>query len=280
MHPLLPLVLKATVSLMIVAVGLGSRAGDALYLVRRPGLLARSLLAMYVLVPLAALLVTRCLPLAAPVRLALLVLAVSGGAPLLPRKTHDLGDSAYGFSLVIVSSALAVLLVPAWYAVLQPEFATAAGLTPRDVAGLLARSLFVPLAAGLALRPLFGRQAARLAALLNRLGGGVLLLAAVGLLVLYGPTVWASNGHGALALGLLVGGALAVGHWLGGPEPGNRSVLAIACATRHIGIAVLVAAALPGPPTVVLVATYVLTSAAVSLPYTYWARHRAVRPAG
>jgi cell division protease FtsH len=41
----------------------------------------------------------------------------------------------------------------------------------------------------------------------------------------------------------------------------------------------LVAAALPGPPTMVLVSTYVLTSAAASLPYTYWARHRMAHPA-
>ena len=279
MNPLLPLLLKSTVALMILAIGLGSSAGDALYLPRRPGLLARSLLAMYVLVPLAALLITRCLPLTPAVRLALLVLAVSGGAPLLPRKTHDLGDAAYGFSLVIISAALAVLIVPAWYAWLQPEFATAAGLTPLDVAALLARSLFGPLAAGVLLRTLLGRHALPLARILNRLGGGVLLVAAVALIALYGPTVLESSGYGALALALLIGGALAIGHLLGGPAAGNRSVLAIACATRHIGIAVLVAAALPGPPTMVLVSTYVLTSAAASLPYTYWARHRMAHPA-
>jgi len=41
------------------------------------------------------------------------VLAVSAGAPLLPRKLMKIGDGAYIFSLALTSSLLAILLVPA-----------------------------------------------------------------------------------------------------------------------------------------------------------------------
>ena len=44
--------------------------------------------------------------------------------------------------------------------------------------------------------------------------------------------------------GLLLLLALAIGHCLGGPHPDDRTALAIACATRHIGVAVIVATAL------------------------------------
>ena len=48
------LLLKAAVSIIIFAVGLDFTPADATWLLRRPDRLLRSLLAMYVLVPLAA----------------------------------------------------------------------------------------------------------------------------------------------------------------------------------------------------------------------------------
>ena len=70
----------------------------------------------------------------------------------------------------------------------------------------------------------------------------------------------------------LVAMALAIGHALGGPAPDDRTALAMACASRHLGIAVLVAASLPGPRTTVVIVAYVLASAAVTLPYLKWRR--------
>ena len=49
------LALKASIALLIFAVGLGSRLKDFTYLTQRPGVMLRSLQAMYVLVPLLAL---------------------------------------------------------------------------------------------------------------------------------------------------------------------------------------------------------------------------------
>jgi len=66
--------------------------------------------------------------------------------------------------------------------------------------------------------------------------------------------------------------ALAIGHLVGGPEADDRTALAIACATRHIGIAVLVATSVPGPRTAVVIAVYIAVSLVVSLPYLHWRR--------
>ena len=78
---------------------------------------------------------------------------------------------------------------------------------------------------------------------------------------------------GALLVMMLV--ALAIGHILGGPQAENRTALALACATRHIGIAVVVAATFRGPRTLVLLATYVVATALISIPYLRWRRRRA-----
>jgi BASS family bile acid:Na+ symporter len=82
----------------------------------------------------------------------------------------------------------------------------------------------------------------------------------------------AARWSGVLTLAGLVAISLAIGHLLGGPAEDDRTVLAIACATRHIGIASLVAASVPGPRTSVLVGFYILTSAVISIPYLRWRR--------
>ena len=96
----LMLLLKLSVGVLILAIGMGATFADLGYLWRRPRLLLRSLLAMYVLVPLAAFLLVAFLPLSPGLKAALLVFAVSAGAPLLPRKLGAFGSEAYVFSLL------------------------------------------------------------------------------------------------------------------------------------------------------------------------------------
>ncbi len=69
--------------------------------------------AMYVVVPIAVLLAVKALPLPVAVKTAMVVLAISAGAPLLPRKLMTLGREGYVFSLIVTSSLLAVVAVPA-----------------------------------------------------------------------------------------------------------------------------------------------------------------------
>jgi BASS family bile acid:Na+ symporter len=107
------ILLKVAVAGIILAIGMDSTLKDVTYLWRRPGLLLRSVLAMYVLVPLAALALVKVVALTPAVEIGLLVLAVSAGAPMLPRRLLNIGDGAYIFSLVVTSSLLAILLVPA-----------------------------------------------------------------------------------------------------------------------------------------------------------------------
>lgn len=68
--------------------------------------------------------------------------------------------------------------------------------------------------------------------------------------------------------------ALAIGHGVGGPDPDDRTALAVACATRHLGIAVLVATSFPGPRVVVLISAYIVISVLVSVPYLAWRKRQ------
>lgn len=267
------LAVKLAIAAMILAIGMSSALSDLNYLWFRPKLLLRSLLAMYVVVPLVMLAIVDLFPIAPAVKAALLVLAVSAGAPLLPRKISGIGNGAYIFSLVVTSSLVAIVVVPAWIAFLSPYFQPSASLLPLDVALIVGKSFLLPLTIGLILNraaPAFSDKVA--AHLLP--AGGLLLIAAGGtVLALNWDIVLQVQTYGLLALLTLMLAALSAGHLLGGPSPDDRTALAVACATRHVGIATLVATAFPGVRTLVLVPAYTLCSAVVSVPYLFW-RHR------
>ena len=275
------LVLKLSIVALIFGIGLGSTPADFGYLWRRPALLFRSLLAMYVAVPLAALAAVKWLVLPIPVKTAILVLAVSAGAPLLPKKLIRLGRESYVFSLVVTSSLLAVVTVPAWLLVLAPLFGRESAVEPGAVALVIAKAFLAPLVLGMLLRWPLSRVAERLSDLILKAGGILLLVAGLSLLATHVRLLAEIGWLPLVSLAGLTAVALAIGHALGGPNPDDRTALAVVCGTRHVGIAMLAASAVPGPRTIALVLAYLVASAAVSIPYLRWRRRGADRrPAG
>ncbi len=238
----------------------------------------RSLLAMYVVVPLLALAAVKLLHLPPGVEVALLVLAISAGAPLLPRKLMRLGNEEYVFSLVVVSSLLAILTVPAWLTVLEPQFTRLDTVDAGKVAVVLGKSFLLPLLLGMAARWLLRDASDRVSDALLKAVGVVFSACALTLLVTHWQLIAAIFGLPLLALGGFTLAAICVGHLMGGPDPNDRTALAVTCATRHVGVAMVIAAATPGPRTVVLIVAYMLASALVIIPYMKW-RSR-VTPAG
>lgn len=271
------LLLQAAITVLIFGIGLESTPGDALHLLRHPGQLLRALLAMYVAVPLVALAVVELLPLAPPVAGAILVLAASSGAPLLPRKVLGVSDGAYVFSLVVLTSLLAIVVVPLWMALLPAVFSRLPPIPPEQTAVLIARSFFLPLLAGMMLRRLAPAFCRRAGPVLVAVAGVALVTGAVALLVVNHDTLLEVRWRGIAALAAFMVVSLAIGHLFGGPDPDRRTGLAVACALRHIGVAVLVATSLPGPKTATILAVYVATSTAVSVPYVTWRRRLAQR---
>jgi predicted Na+-dependent transporter len=266
--------LKLAVALMILGIGLSATTADLGLLWRRPWLLLRSLVAMYVLVPAAAVVLVKLLPIAIPAKVALLVLAVSAGAPLLPRRLATFGSRGYVFSLVVTSSLASIVLVPLSIGVLTKNFAVHIEVEPLAAAAVIGKSFLAPLALGMVLRALLPALGERLTHGVTAVAGLLLVASALSLLLLnYALLIDARwSGFGALVLLMVI--ALAIGHVLGGPDPDDRTALAVACATRHLGIAVLVATSFPGPRVVVLISAYIVISVAVSVPYLAWRKRR------
>jgi BASS family bile acid:Na+ symporter len=83
------------------------------------------------------------------------------------------------------------------------------------------------------------------------------------------------------AIAILTFGGLAVGHLLGGPEPGNRTCLALASSTRHLGLAAVIAVAtfsMARPLPTVLV--YMLVSIVATVLYGHLRKKQLARAAG
>jgi BASS family bile acid:Na+ symporter len=195
---------------------------------------------------------------------------VSAGAPLLSKKLLFVGDTTYAFSLAIVSSLLAIVVAPAWIALLAQHFGVEAEVSPARVATALTKGFLAPLGVGIVVQVLAPEAGRRWAERVLGLGGLVMAAAGVGLAATHWDLILEVPPLGAVTLAVYLAGALLLGHVLGGPKDNDRTVLAITCATRHVAVALLVAASFRGPRTAVLVVCYMLVMLAVSIPYVKW----------
>jgi bile acid:Na+ symporter, BASS family len=278
LQTLIPFVLKASVLLTVFAIGLRASVQDATYLFRRPGELVRALLAMNVLMPLFAIVLISIFDLTPAVRIALVALSVSPIPPLLPNKMVKAGGTdAYAIGLLIALGLLAIIFVPLAMEIIQRVRQVSLQMTMASIATLIFMTTLLPLGLGVAVHTFAPALAERLAKPISLIAGVGLLVCVVAILFAAAPAIWTLVGNGAvisLAAFVLVG--LAVGHFLGGPVPENRTSLALSTASRHPGIAVALAQANFPEQKLAMAAVllYLLVNAVVSIPYLLWTRRR------
>lgn len=235
--------LKISILLSVLAIGLKATPGDAMYLLRRPRLLARAFLSMDVLMPLFALLLIFTFNLHPAVKIALVALSVSPVPPIFPKSALKAGGREdYAIGLLVAASVLSIAVIPIAMKILESTGRVSLAMPARSVAAMVFVTVLAPLLAGIAVRamaPSFAERAAK----------PVGILATVLLMVCFIPVLFGSTrvilsliGDGTLLsmAGFAVAGFI-IGHLLGGPEPENRRVLALATASRHPGVAVAIA---------------------------------------
>jgi BASS family bile acid:Na+ symporter len=273
---MLLLILKASVAALIFAIGMTVRVEDIIYLWHRPVLMLKSVAAMYVVMPVVAILMARVLYLPERTELAIVILAICAGAPLLPKKLIKFGgDPAYVFSLIVNTSLIAVVTVPASLHLLAEVLSLdTTALTATQVARVILKTFLQPLAIGMLLRWVAPALAERIGEPLLKIAGIAMGLCAVAVLAYSFHVVFEVGLPSLLAFGAFTLAAILTGHLLGGPDPSDRTSLAVACSSRHIGLALLIAANAPGRRALELVVTYLLASAVVSIPYVLWMKRR------
>jgi len=182
------------------------------------------------------------------------------------------GDDDYAPSLQLVLASLSIVTVPLSLDLLSALFpARQAHVSSWAVASQVGRAQILPLLAGMALRAASPTWADRLARPLGKVAA--ILLAAIGVLVLVmqGKLLLLVGVGGYVTVALAAVAAILLGHLLGGPDRSTRSALAIACAVRNPGIALLVVQLnFAGRGAGAVVLTYVLVSAILLAVYGKW----------
>ena len=270
------LTLQLSIVCIVFSLGLMSTMADLLFLWRRPGLLLRSLVAMLVVMPVVAVVLTEWLHVRNTSEIALIAMAISPMPPLLPRREVKAGGlQPYAISLLATLALLAIVTIPLSVELLAVYYHRPLAAPAAAIAKLAFISVLVPLVAGIAVRA-WSPVGVRLARPASQLG--TLLLVAGSVLLLFGTwrNIWGVIGDGTvLMVGAFVVFGLVVGRVLGGPDPRQATVLGLSTACRHPAITLSIASAnFPNERFGATVLLYLLVGLVVLAPYVRWSRAR------
>lgn len=281
---LIRLAVVASIFLTVLGIGMSAAWRDATLLLREPGLLFRSLVSMFVVMPVAVAVVAQVSNLPEAVKIALVALAIAPVPPILPRRELKAGGrSGYAVGLLAVGALIAVIYVPVAVEILDRIFGRHGDVSPLAIGKIVLITILAPLLIGMSVRHWAPSAAAKGARAVLTIGMILLVAASIPLLISTWEAVVALFGNGTvLILALVAAGGLLVGHALGGPRPEDRMVLALSTASRHPAVALTVATSgvMQTKQELAAVLLYVVVSILVSLPYVMWRRRRAAAVPG
>ncbi len=262
-----------TVFGLVLGVGLRVNFSEIVAATRNPGMVARSLLANFVIAPLAILGIALVFELPTDVSIGMMLMAAAPFAPMAPAFVGiGKGNVRVAAGHMVMYCVLAVFLTPPLCRLLFTML-PGAGEVEFDVGAIILSLLitvFAPLAIGLAIHEFAPKVAARLLRPVN-VSSLVILVVAVALIF-----------SELSALGVIVFSAmilsteipLAVGYVLGGPGTDTRRAIGMGTGVRNLGIGLLIATdSFAGTPVVLAVLAYSLVLIVLGLAHAaYWSR--------
>ena len=257
--------------------GLRMAPSHLMYLRDKPALLIRSLLAVIVLVPIAALLIVFILRPSDKAAAGLAILASSPAAPLmLLRVSKASGKIDYIASLHFSLTLLSIIATPITLALMSRALGFSASVEPVQIALLVLRIVILPVGLGIALRLRFPVAAERIALPLSRFGWIVLALMMLLVLPLTIRFILEMEISSYAAIIAFLVSALAIGHFSVPEHSGERTALALEAAGRNPGFA-LVIAQLNFPPdkAVPFLIPYLIVFMVLSAAYIIWRKRTA-----
>lgn len=269
--------LLAAIMLVALTFGAGMQV-DRQHLIatlKNVPLLVKALLANFIIVPIAGVLIAKLLQLPPMVATGYLLMAIAPGVPFVLAGVRKKGGRlGLAVELALFLPLLSIVTVPITAQFVLPPGAAAEIPFGRFIVTLLLFQ-FVPLMLGI----LVGERFPAAADKLERPIQIVFLAAVLALLILLAPTlghdvalVYGSRGMWAMLILVLL--SMAVGWWLGGPAREDRRVLGIGTALRNIGLCALIASTSFREPLVeATVLVYLLVQAIVTFAFgTYFKR--------
>lgn len=275
---LIPILLTVSLAGLVLTVGLNSGRGELLFVFRQPKLLARAILAVLVIPPVAAGLLIWALPLTPAVKAGIMLMAVAPVPPLVPGKELKVGGPRhYAYGVYFAMAVLTLISVPLVFTAASAMFGREGEVPMTKLVMTVATGVILPLLIGLAIRKLAPGFADRAAPIVYKLSMLLILAAFLPILIAVWPAVEKLIGNGSLAaMAATTVVCIAGGHWLGGPERANRAVLAVAASVRHPGIAISLAGAnFIGREVQAAVLLYLLVGLVVGAIYGLWLKRSA-----
>ena len=236
-------VVLISVIFMMLGVGLKTALQEVLDVARRLGLVARGVIANFVIVPVLIFLCLTWLPLGPEVKLGILLMAAAPVAPMVPPFVDMAkGDVAYSVGLMVIVALLSVFLTPLILGLAIPESIGNVELNPLEIVKTLLVAQLIPISLGMAIRSKSRMWSERLLKFVPRIGQYGLIVV-VGLIVDSQAKQYLSMSLLAhLLIPALVVAALFIGDWmLVGETMPRRRALAVSTAIRNVPLAFLIA---------------------------------------
>jgi bile acid:Na+ symporter, BASS family len=269
--------ISSSLKLIVFSLGLQTTPQDATFLFQRPQWFLRSMLAMTVIMPVFAGLLVHALELTPAVEIALVVLSVSPVPPILPKKEIAAGGRhSYALGLLVAAAVTSILSVPVAVELFARFFDKPFHISPRTIAWIVGTTVIGPLVLGIASRLLWPQLADRFEKPLSRAASLLLVAAVLPVLFVQRSAVLSMIGNGTLlAMAVFAFVGLATGFLLGGPERMDRTVLALSTASRHPGVAMMIATTnFPGQKLLPAILLYLVVSMIASGVFIGFLRRR------
>jgi len=272
------LMLGVQISIFLTVLSLGMRAtvDDILSLFRRPGQLVRAMISVFVIMPVFAILVVKTFALNPVIEVVLVALSVSPIPPAFPKKAFKKGgETSFTFGLLAAVSLLSIVVIPLAFVVFDAIFKREARMSEALLVETVLTKVVVPMVIGMAIRHFAPAFSERVFDVLAKIGGILLLVSVLPILIGILPVILSLIDFKTvliLVVFALVGGA--AGYFLGGADPKERTVLALATAARHPGIAIALAGGNVDETQKKLVAAavilYLILCAIATAPFLKW----------
>ncbi len=267
-----------SVILLMLAVGLRTPFSQVRQVVQNRSLLMRGLAANFVVAPLLIYVSMYWLPVAAEVKMGIMLMAAAPIAPMAPLPFVGIakGDLAYSAGLMVVAAVLSVALTPLIIALSFPSSAEGGvAVNPMQIVQTLFTVQLLPMGVGMMLQHYSPTWNKRLLSFVPMLGQVGLLVGIVLLLASQAREIMAIGTLGFLINIALVILCLAIGDLALTNESGERRrALAVSTAVRNVPLAFVIAnASFPGTlvaPVTLVFATFSMLLSVVYAKIMLW----------
>ena len=222
----------------MLAMGLGLTLAQIVQPLKNVRLVVLALLANFVLVPLLAYGISLIIPLEDSLKIGLMILAASAGAPFLVLEAQGAkANLALAVGLMTLLMVVTIFFLP----LVLPLLLTGIDVDAWSIAKSLIVLMLIPLILGLLVRSSAPDTAKKWQPIMNKIGAlGIIILLVVGLGLNLSNVIDLIGTGGFLALLLFIAGSLLIGFVIGGREPDVRNVTGLATAQRNVSAAIVV----------------------------------------